>query len=48
VDVLRETRACVEIKFYGALDRRAACSMAWRCRFLTTRGGQHGRVIAEK
>ena len=28
--------------------RRAACSMAWRCWFLTTRRGQHGRVIAEK
>ena len=28
--------------------RRAACSMAWRCRLLTARRGQHGRVIAEK
>ena len=25
-----------------------ACSMAWRCRFLTARRGQRGRVIAEK
>ena len=28
--------------------RRDACSMAWRCRHLTARRGQHGRVIAEK
>ena len=28
--------------------RRDACSMAWRCRLLTARRGQHGRVIAEK
>ena len=28
--------------------RRNACSMAWRCRFLTARRSQHGRVIAEK
>ena len=27
---------------------RSACSMAWRCRFLTARRGQHGRVIAER
>ena len=40
---------CVGIKFYGAFTRRAdACSMAWRCRFLTARRGQDGRVIAEK
>ena len=25
--------------------RRDACSMAWRCRFLTARRSQHGRVI---
>ena len=25
-----------------------ACSIAWRCRFLTARRSQHGRVIAEK
>ena len=28
--------------------RRDACSMAWRCRFLTARPSQDGRVIAEK
>ena len=28
--------------------RRAACSMAWRCRFLTAPRSQHGSVIAEK
>ena len=28
--------------------RRDASSMAWRCRFLTARPSQHGRVIAEK
>ncbi len=28
--------------------RRDACSMAWRCRFLTARQSQHGRVIAAK
>jgi hypothetical protein len=28
--------------------RRGACSMAWRCRFLTARRSQHGRVIAAK
>ena len=31
-----------------ARHRRDACSMAWRCRFLTTRRSQHGRVIAVK
>ena len=43
-------------KFYGAFEssrrpprhRRGACSMAWRCRFLTARPSQDGRVIAEK
>ena len=41
-------------KFYDAFvlqsprHRRDACSMAWRCRFLTARRSQHGRVIAEK
>ena len=45
-------------KFYGAFvlasshrsprHRRDACSMAWRCRFLTARWSQHGCVIAEK
>jgi len=28
--------------------RRAACSMAWRCQFLTARRGQRGHVVAEK
>ena len=28
--------------------RRDACSTAWRCRFLTARPSQDGRVIAEK
>ena len=35
-------------KFYGAFHRRDACSMAWRCRFLTARPSQDDRVIAEK
>ena len=28
--------------------RSDACSMAWRCRFLTARRNQHGRVIVEE
>ena len=28
--------------------RREACSMAWRCRFLTARRSQHGSVVADK
>jgi len=28
--------------------RRDACSMAWRCRFITARRIQHGHVITEK
>ena len=49
---------CVEIKILRRVRpeshrhpprrRRDACSMAWRCRFLTARRSQHGRVIAEK
>ena len=43
-------------KFYAAFvlviasftHRRDACSIAWRCRFLTARPSQDGRVIAEK
>ena len=31
-----------------ARHRCDACSMAWRCRFLTARPSQNGRVIAEK
>ena len=45
--------ACVEIKILRGVRAesrpgRDACSMAWRCRFLTARRSQHGRVIAEK
>ena len=49
---------CVEIKILRRVRadssrrppryQRDACSMAWRCRFLTTRRSQHGRVIAVK
>ena len=28
--------------------RRDACSIAWRCRFLTARRSQRGHVVAEK
>ena len=28
--------------------RRDACSMSWRCRFLTARRSQRGHVIVEK
>ena len=45
---------CVEIKILRRVraessrrplrHRRDACSMAWRCRFLTTQRSQHGRV----
>ena len=40
---------CVEIKLLRRVPRhrRDACSMAWRCRFLTARRSQDGRVIAE-
>ena len=54
----RDVRVCVEIKILRHVraessrcpprHRRAACSMAWRCRFLTARPSQDGRVIAEK
>ena len=50
-------KACVEIKILRRVraessrrpprHRCDACSTAWRCRFLTTRPSQHGRVIAE-
>ena len=50
--------ACVEIKLLRRVraessrrpprHRRDACSMAWRCRFLTARPSQDGRAIAEK
>ena len=49
---------CVEIKNLRRVraesshrpprHRRDACSMAWRCRFLTARPSQDGHVIAEK
>jgi len=49
---------CVEIKILrrGRAEssrrprrhRRDACSTAWRCRFLTARPYQHGRIVAEK
>ena len=49
---------CVEIKILHRVraessrrpprHRRDACSMAWRCQFLTARASQDGRVIAEK
>ena len=41
--------SCVEIKILLCVrHRRDACSMAWRCRFLTARRSQHGRTIAAK
>ena len=50
--------ACVEIKTLRRVraessrrpprHRRDACSMAWRCRFLTARTSQDGRVIVKK
>ena len=48
-----EVPDCVEIKILRRVrrpprHRRDACSMAWRCRFLTARRSQHGSVIAEK
>ena len=49
---------CVEIKILRRVraessqrpprHRRDACSMAWRCQFLTARPSQDGHVIAEK
>ena len=55
---LTDVAACVEIKILRRVraessrrpprHRRVACSMAWRCRFLTARRSQHDRVIAEK
>ena len=45
---------CVKIKIRAESSRRpprhrrAACSTAWRCWFLTARRSQDGRVITEK
>ena len=45
---------CEEIFFFFTMlnsprhRRDDACSMAWRCRFLTARQSQHGRIMAEK
>ena len=38
-----DAATCVEIKIL-----RRVRSMAWRCRFLIARRGQHGRVMTEK
>ena len=56
-DLYMMVDACVEIKILRRVraepsrrlphHRRHACSMAWRCRFLTARRNQHGQVIAE-
>ena len=58
VGYLRCLVTCVEIKILRRVlaesprrpprHRRDACSMAWRCRFLTARPSQDGRSIAEK
>ena len=54
----RDVPTCVEIKILRRVraepsrrpprHRRDACSMAWRCRFVTARRSRHGRVIDEK
>jgi hypothetical protein len=46
IKILRRVRA--ESSRRSPRHRRDACSTAWRCRFLTARPSQHGRVIAEK
>ena len=43
IKVLRHVRA----ESWPPRHRRDAGSIAWRCRFLTARPSQHGRVIAE-
>ena len=53
----RDVPTCVEIKILRRVraepsrrpprHRRDACSMAWRCRFVTARPSQHDRVVAE-
>ena len=46
IKILRHVRA--ESSRCSSRHRRAACSTAWRCWFLTARPSQDGRVIAEK
>ena len=46
IKILRHVRA--ESSRRPPRHRRDACSMAWRCRFLTARRSQHGHVITEK
>ena len=46
IKILRRVRA--ESSSRPPRNRRDACSIAWRCRFLTARPSQDGRVIAEK
>ena len=46
IKTLRRVRA--ESSHRPQRHRRDACSMAWRCRFLTARRSQRGHVIAEK
>ena len=45
-DIPEWSGAVRKSKFYGAFVLNCrACSMAWRCRFLVARRGQHDRVI---
>tara|TARA_Y100001978_G_C23309303_1_gene253056 strand:+ start:125 stop:343 length:219 start_codon:yes stop_codon:yes gene_type:complete len=46
IKILRRVRA--ESSRPPPRHRRDACSMAWRCRFITARPSQDGRVIARK
>ena len=46
IKILRRVRA--ESSRRPPRHRRDACSMAWRCRFLTARRSLRGNVIAEK
>ena len=58
LDVPAVVEICVEIKIVRRVraessrrpprHRRDACSMAWRCRFLTARRSQDGRAIAAR
>ena len=57
-EIVVAVKSCVEIKTLRRVraesscrpprHRRDACSMAWRCRFVTARRSRHGRVIDEK